>query len=260
MAKKKEPIEDLFLSDKDLREATIITEGRKSWTFRDYNLIFDRPTIIGASEANKIAGRIFLTGEVHADYIGDEAVEFLLGVNDAVVKDGIIPPLFTETRWKTIRMERFDPKFVWPIINPDLILEYSDAEVKRLQIPMDGAALDYFDFYESMIHSMKKHNGDFCVPSLSLKMDLDTQYCVSYLACLLLFGKPGYMGTHISEYFTSPETGRIFPTMKYRTLNSAEQKEVITLREKYGRIPSLVNDELIFVTTLYEDWTSGFTK
>jgi len=248
----KETNEDLYLSEEDLKKATIITEGRASWTFRAHNLIFDRLAIKGIAKIHKKAARILLTGETHVDYIGLEALNFLAGM-DAMPGSIPLEPLFLETKRGTIRMRRFDPKYVWRCVDPMLIVELAEEEINRLRIGMDPYALEYFDFYESMIWYMKEKNGDFCVPSLKRTMNRDTHFRTTYFSCLLLFGKPGYMGVEVSEYFSDPETLEGLKDIDFRVLNEREQKEVRKLREEYGRINALTYAELRFAIQLYQE-------
>ena len=247
-----ETTEVQYLSEEDLKKATIITEGKASWTFRAHNLIFDRLAIRGIAEVHKKAARILLTGETHVDYIGEEALDFLVGIDD--MSNSIpLEPLFLETKRNTIRMRRFDPKYVWRCIDPKIIVELAEEEIKRLNIGMDPYALEYFDFYESMIWYMKEKNGDFCVPSLKRTMNWDAHFRATYFTCLLLFGKPGYMGVDVSEYFSDPETLEGLKEIEFRVLNDREQKEVKKLREDHGRINALTNAELRFAVRLYQE-------
>ena len=245
-------MENLNLSEQDLKEATIITEGKPSWTFRGHNLIFDKPAIKGIAETHKKAARILLTGEAHVDYIGVEALDFLVSI-DNLPGDIQLEPLFIETKRETIRMRRFDPKFVWKCFDPKIIVKLAEEEIERIRINMDPYALEYFDFYESMIWYMKEKNGDFCVPSLKKTMNIEAHFCATYLTCLLLFGKPGYMDVHVSEYFSDPATLEGLNEIDFRVLNEKEQKEVRKLREEYGRINALTYAELRFAIQLYQE-------
>ena len=250
---KKEPIEEMYLDDEDMKAATIVTkEGRKSWTYRGDNLVFDKSVIRGAVKANPVASRIFLTGEVHMDYIGMEGFNFLAGI-DRAMEDTPIAPLFIETRNETIRMSRYDPEFVWREIEPNALMEMAKSEIERLHIEMDYKALEYFDFYQSMIWYMKQKNGDYCVPTLTRNISLDTHYHITYLTCLLLFNKSGYMGTHAAEFFANPTTLEFMKDMEYRVLKREEQKEVNELRKRCGRVPALTSKELMFAVRLYKD-------
>ena len=248
----KEAIKEIILSDKDLEEATVKTEGKKSWTFRGYNLIFDKPVIKGMSEVHKVASRILLTGEVNMDYIGEEAVGFLLDINDACLKEGInIPPLFEETKRMTIRMRRFDPKFVWRCVNPHLLIDLARDEIARIGITMEPEMLEYPDFYESLIYCMH-YNGKYYSAALWPCIPFDAHFTITYLNCLLLLNKSGYLGVHVSEFFTDPVILKYIWETRFRTLNKEEQKKVTGVREKAKHINELTNDELECMATLYE--------
>ncbi|MCL2129816.1 MAG: hypothetical protein FWH35_05630 [Treponema sp.] len=251
----KEPIEDLYLSEEDLKEVTVVTKGKKPWSFRAYNLIFDKLIIQNVVKADKRAARIFLTGESHIDYLGEDAVGLLLGIQNADIKSRVFTePLFTGTRNGTLRMTRFDPKFVWPCMDVDTLLDLVDDEMERLNLTLEGELLlDDFDFFESMIACMQKHNGEYCVPTIKRDMTLDEHFCNTYFACLLLFNKPRYMDVHVSTYFSNADTHRHFAQMEYRVLNEEEQKKVKVLKDKYGRLPWLTNEELLCVATLFEE-------
>jgi len=178
-----------------------------------------------------------------------------LGINDALASERTnIEPLFTETLRKTIRMSRFDPKFVWKCFDPRKLVDLIDAESKRLELGMDAATeLEYMDYYESIIHYMKEKNGEYFIPVLKRHMNMDYHFCVTYLTSLILFNKPGYMGVHVSEYFIDPVMLSYMRDMEYRNLTTEEQKEVKKLREKSGYLKALTNDELLFLVRLYGD-------
>ena len=52
---------------------------------------------------NPVAARIFVSGEVHEDYIGDMASTLLFAANETLKE-----PLFIQTKALTIQMTRFD--------------------------------------------------------------------------------------------------------------------------------------------------------
>ena len=250
----KEPIEDLYLSEEDLEKAKVKTEGRKSWTYRADNLIFDKPAITGIVETNKVASRILLTGEVNIDYIGSEAANFLLGINDAWLDIKFnVASLFEETKRKTIRMRRFDPKFVWPCVGPKLLIDLAREEIARIGIKMEPEMLEYPDFYESMIYCMHLYNGEFYAAVLEHGVPPDAHFAISYFNCLLLLNKPGYMGVPVAEFFTDPVNLKYIWETKFRTLKEEEQKKVIEVQKIGANITELINDELICMTTLYEE-------
>ena len=249
----KKPIEDLYLDEKLLREATVITEGKKSWTFRAHNLIFDKQSIKGIAEADRNAARIFIAGELPLNDIGPESFNFLIGSDDVNYKNRVyIDPLFERTRHDTIRMTRFDPKFVWPCINPEVFIDLAETEAARLGLDMDVRMMEHYDFYESMVHCMKVENGDFCVPALKAGMPPSLRFCVTYLMCLLLFWKPGYMGVPVAEFFSDSEALGYMKFMEWSILTEKEQKEIVSLRERYGKVSALTGPEIRFIINFFD--------
>ena len=84
--------------------------------------VSDKVVISAVAEKNKVAARVFVTGEVHEDYIGDAAVRLLVNINDVFYEMGAgREPLFVETREGTVRMARFAPEFVWRCFDPDTL-------------------------------------------------------------------------------------------------------------------------------------------
>jgi len=247
-------IENDPLTPEDIKRATIVTEGKPSWTFRGYHVAYDTPAIAQTSDAHPKASRIFITGEAHVKYLGREAYDFLVGLNSALIKDNMgLDPLFVETRRNTIRMARFDSKFVWKIIEPNLLFKLAQEEADRLSSSMDAKMMDYYDFYESFIHHLRQHDGAYNVPSIKRKMHPDAHFCATYLTCLLLFNKPGYMGVHVSEYFSDPDTLESLSTFDYYTLTPGEQKEAERLKKKYESVAALTNEELFFAAKLFDE-------
>ena len=245
---------DYYLDENDIKASTVFTKGRKSWTFRDYNLIFDKQMIERIFGVNPRAARILLTGEVRYDYLGEEPFNFLIGLNDIDVEEGFnIEPLFIATKRQTIRMSRFDPKFVWKVIGPETLMALAQDEISRLGINMPKEALEYYDFYESMIWYMNQENNDYCVPVLKKTMPFDIQFYVTYFTSLLLFNKPGYLGIPVTEYFTDPVAMECFKYMEFHSLDEEKAEEVERLRKELGHISAMTNEELIFAATLYED-------
>jgi hypothetical protein len=57
------------------------------WTARGEMISADKPVIQGLVNKNRVASRIFVTGEVAEGYIGDAATRLLLNINDAYYKD-----------------------------------------------------------------------------------------------------------------------------------------------------------------------------
>ena len=226
---------------------------KKAWTTRGKMLEVDHLLIEGIADKNSIAARIFVTGEVREDYIGEAAVRMLTSINDTLYDNGAnLPPLFIETKNETIRMTRFDPQYVWRCIHPDILTSLFIDELKRFNLNIDPRDLERFDFYESLIECIKEEKGDFIIPAKKKTGNLDWFYNSVYLSCLLLFGKPGYMDVHISEHFTDLTAEEHLKWAEYRSLTDKEIKEAVKLKEKYSAIDGLTNHELNFIVSLYE--------
>jgi hypothetical protein len=73
---------------------------------------------------------------------------------------------------------------------------------------------------------------------------LDDFYDVVYMGCLLLFDKPGYMGTPVYEHFALP---RGTPSLHFDELDAKELSVLDELQEKYGGLVGLTNHEVQFV-------------
>jgi len=226
---------------------------KRAWTMNGKMLAVDKQVIMALLDNDKIASRIFITGEVHEDYIGEAANRTLININDVYYTNGLTQePLFINTMDNTVRMTRFDPNFVWLCFHPEILVDLATEEAKRLGVKMDVWMMDHFDFYESMIAALKAEKGEFIIPIVQKGGDVNTYYNAVYLSCLLLFGKSNFLDIHISKHFSDQSAEAQLKYAKYRTLNVVEQKEVINLREKYGMLQFLTNPELNFIVSLYE--------
>jgi hypothetical protein len=127
---------------------------KKTWTARGELTENDKDIIMFLSEEKLMASRIFLSGEVHKDTVGELEVEAYEKVNLGMEKDFHQAPLFEYTSDLTWRMTRFNPREVWPFIKKGLLADLSDAELRRLglQVSVD---LRGYDFYEAMIAAIK---------------------------------------------------------------------------------------------------------
>jgi hypothetical protein len=160
-------------------------------------------------------------------------------------------PLFINTRNNTVHMARFDPEFVWRCFHPDILVGLVQDEIDRLGVDMDPWKMDYFDFYQNMAAAMKAAHGD--AAAVIKKGDsIDDFYHGIYLSCLLLFGKPGYMGVPVAEHFAQKEAADFLRSAEIFKLNEDEQKKLEGLRKEYGSIQALTNPEMNFVVDLYE--------
>jgi hypothetical protein len=222
------------------------------WTKRGEMISADRPVIQGLAGKSKAASRIFVTGEVAEDCIGGAAARLLLSINDVYYTDKAgCEPLFVQTRDDTIRMARFDPRFVWQRIHPDTLVELVQAEIDRLGVGMDPWKMDYFDFYQNMAAAMKAACGEDII-LVKAKSGIDDFYHGVYLACLLLFGKPGYMDVPVAEHFAQREAADFLRSAVFLQLDADELKRLEKMREEYGNIRALTNPEMHYVVDLYE--------
>jgi hypothetical protein len=225
--------------------------NKKTWTTKGEMLPPDRDVIRSISEKNPIAARIFVTGEVAEDYIGEAASRLLISVNNVYYEEGAgCEPLFTETRNHTIRMTRFEPVSVWGSINPDLLVKLINDEAERLGVPVDPYTIDNFDFYQEMVLSLVKKMG-IIIPAALKSAYIDDYYNAVYLSCLLLLNKQGYLDVPVSEYFAQPEVAKWMKTIDYRELNMVERNKLNDLIDKYGNIQALTNPELDFIVSFY---------
>jgi hypothetical protein len=216
----------------------------------------DKSVISFVAEKHRLAARIFVTGEAAEDYIGAAAVRCLIGANDVYCERDInSEPLFVETKEGTIRMARFEPRLVWGYFHPDLLFELFQDEVDRLgvgdKVGMVPRKMDYFDFYQSMAAAMKEAYGENIV-LMKARSNVDDLYQGVYLACLLLFGKPGYMDVPAAAHFAQQGAVEFIRTAIFLQLRHNELKRLEELREKYGGLTALTNPEVNFVIDLYE--------
>jgi hypothetical protein len=238
-----------------MNEKTDVRE--RIWTARGQMNSADKAVIRSIADKNRIAARIFITGEVHESYIGEAALRLLVNINDVYYehKQGLVPlglePLFIETKEHTVRMARFNPRIVWGCFHPDILTKLIADEAARMGVDLDPWAMEHFDFYQSITAYMKTKTGD-AVPVVKKPGTLDDFYNAVYLSCLILFGKPGYMDVQAAEHFAVPEAANFVKSAKFRELNRFEQKKLDGLREKYQNIQALTNPEMSFIVGLYE--------
>jgi hypothetical protein len=225
---------------------------KRAWTARGKMTEADKDVVQALVEKNKAAARIFVTGEVSSDYIGEAATRLLVSINDTLYKNGAgQEPLFTETRTDTIRMTRFDPEVVWGWFSPDTLVKLVEEEILRLGVIMDARAMDHFDFYESMVAAIKEERGEDWLPAVIEGSGIDTYYNAVYLSSLLLFGKPGYMDVPVAEHFAYQPNADFLISTEWNGLNEVQKKEAEKLRKEYGDIKALTNHELKFIVDLY---------
>jgi len=227
---------------------------KRAWTMNGKMLAIDKLVISALVENDKIASRIFVTGEVHEDYIGEFATRDLLNINKIFYSNEFtFEPLFINTMDDTVRMTRFDPNFVWRCFHPEILVDLVTQEAKRLGVKMNAWLMDHFDFYESMIAAIKAEKGEFIIPLVPKGGDEIAYYNACYLSCLLLFGKTNLFDIPVAKHFSEQSAEAQLKYVKYRTLNESEQKEVINLREQYGKLQNLTNPEINFVISLYDE-------
>jgi len=226
---------------------------KRAWTARGVMQEEDKAVIAALTDKNKVAARIFVTGEVHESYVGDAAARLLANINDTLYKNGVAKePLFIETKNDTIRMARFDPSFVWRCFDPHTLTSLVKDEADRLNVKMDPWAMEHFDFYESMISALVAEKGGLVIPKVKQGADLDWFYDSVYLTCLLLFRKPGYMDIPVTQHFSAPVAAEHLKWLEYRPLRMNEEAQVKKLQEEYKDIQALTNPELNFVVSLFE--------
>jgi hypothetical protein len=148
-------------------------------------------------------------------------------------------------------MTRFDPEFVWRCVHPDTLVDLVRDEAARLGVDMDPWKMDYFDFYQNMVAAMKATYGEDVI-MMKVRSSVNDFYHGVYLACLLLFGKPGYMGVPIAEHFAQKDAADFLRSAVFVLPNGAEAKKLAALRKDYGSIHALTNPEMHFVVNLYE--------
>jgi hypothetical protein len=222
------------------------------WTKRGEMLPDDKGLIQAITDKNRVAARIFVTGEVSEAYIGEAAVRFLISINDTCYENGAgEEPLFIQTRARTVRMARFDPAFVWRCFHPDILVGLVRDEIGRLGVDMDPWKMDYFDFYQNMAAAMKAAHGD-AAAVVKKEGNIDDFYHGVYLSCLLLFGKASYMDVPAAEHFARKEAADFLRGVEFIQLNKAGRKRHEELRKEYGSIHALTNPEMRFVVDIYE--------
>jgi hypothetical protein len=234
---------------------------KRAWTARGEMTIVDKEAVKAFSENDKVASRIFVTGEVHHDYIGEAAYRTLINYNDVLCKKEMeSEPLFVYTKENTIRMVRFDPNITWRCMHPELFARLVGEEYKRLGVNADPYMMDYFDFYESMIAEIKADKGDFILPIIPKGANLEYYYSAMYLSCLLLFGKPNYMDIPVAAYFSTQSGEAHLKYAEYRKLNKEQTEKVKKLREEYGRIQAITNYEMLFIVSIFAEEKSRKEK
>jgi hypothetical protein len=255
-AKRRGERSDIF-TDGEIDEMPSYTEEElaalpEPWTKRGEMLIADKAVIHGLVRESREAARIFVTGEVDEDYIGDIAARLLLNANDVYYKNRAgCEPLFVDTRNGTVRMTRFDPERVWRYLHPDVLIGLVQDEISRLGVDMDPWKMDHFDFYQNMAAAMKAAYGEDII-LIKARSGIDDFYHGVYLACLLLFGKPGYMDVPVAEHFAQKEAAGFLRSAVFLQLDGTERKTLETLRKEYGNVRALTNPEMMFVVDLYE--------
>ena len=197
------------------------------------------------------ASRIFVTGEVHKSYIGTDASCLLLSANEMTDE-----PLFVLTNNDTIRMTSFDPAVVWRCFHPDILSRLVEEESKRLGV--GGVILDFFDYYKSMLMTIKaRYEGKSIFPIIDKTLrselgDIDSLFLVSYLGSLLLFEKTGFEDVSPERFFAMPLAARFMQTVHYCILNERESSELRDLRQKHGNLKGLSNREINFLSRLFD--------
>jgi hypothetical protein len=183
---------------------------------------------------NPVASRIFITGEVALDYIGFIAGNTLLSTND------LLPdPLFILTRYNTIKMVRFNPEIIWPLICPDMICQLINAEQKRLGFTFP---LNYWDFYYSLIAALYAKTGsNYCFPIFKENNDT-TWYEACYLGGLLLFKKPNLMDVPITRHFALTICSK--NRFKMRILNKDECRKLDHIQDFTREQKQYTNNEM----------------
>jgi hypothetical protein len=229
---------------------------KRVWTARGVVTDGDKVVIGRIAGHNPVASRIFLTGEVHEDSIGEAASMLLTSINDVIDgamkgHDGkyIEEPLFVQTKQGTIQMARFEPEVVWRTFHPDLLQQIQGEEEKRLGVEVQ---LDEFDFYQSLISTFKAKYGEYILPVVEDYSGPDVFYNVMYLGALLLYGKPGYMAVPVSQHFALPESADFIRSVKFRPLAKVEKAKIVELRERHKVVQGLTNPELHLLLDLYD--------
>ncbi|MDR1073826.1 MAG: hypothetical protein LBL45_09165, partial [Treponema sp.] len=152
---KKRSAHSKHFTDEELDAAPSYTKEEmealpRPWTARGEMTGADKAVIQGLADKNRVAARIFVTGEV-----GEAATRLLVNVNDVYYKNNAgCEPLFVNTRNDTIRMTRFNPEAVWRCLHLDILVELVPDEIDRLGVNMDPWKMGCFDFYQNMAAAM----------------------------------------------------------------------------------------------------------
>jgi hypothetical protein len=222
------------------------------WTKRGEMLAADKRVITALAGEDRMAARIFVTGEVEESYIGEAAVRLLINANDVYYSNNAgCEPLFINTREGTVRMARFDPTVVWRWFHPGTLAGLVGDEAARIGVDIDPWKMNYFDFYQNMVAALKALYGEDII-MMKVRSGMNDFYHGIYLACLLLFGKAGYMDVPAAAHFARKEAAEFLRSAVFLQLKGDERKQLEDLRKKYGGIKALTNPEMNFVVDLYE--------
>jgi hypothetical protein len=217
----------------------------RRWTKRGVITEEDKKVITSIVGLNKVASRIFITGEVYEGIFNETPGTVLIGANDALKE-----PLFVMTKEKTVQMTRFDPEVVWKLINPKTLEELMALEETRLGV--GNIAIDEYDFYGSMVMHMQTQYGHVSVP-MTDKDDFDSFYQTMYMSCLWCYGKGGYMSVPVSRHFALPEAVKYMKNeFNTRALSTEEMTELEGLQKKYAGVQGITNPELDFLAKLHD--------
>jgi len=234
-----------------------VMEKQRAWTARGEITPEDKRVIRSIADRDEKAARIFVTGEAHECYLGEEAVKLLENINDVYYKYGMgLTPLFVATREDTVRMLRFEPREVWGCFHPDLLVKLIEEEAKRLHVDIDPWGVDEFDFYQEMARVIRLKIDDG-LPIAWKDSGIDDYYNAVYLSCLLLFNKPGYLDVPVATYFAQPKVAEWMAHVDYRKLTAPEIAKYMELESLYGNIPALTNPELHFIVDLLQRSKDG---
>jgi len=235
-----------------------VMEKRRAWTARGVMTEDDKAIVRAVAKNSSFAARVFVTGESHASYLGETAVQLLEGINDTLYKNNAgQEPLFVHTRDNTVRMLRFEPGVAWRCIHPDLFIELVKQESDRLHVDVDPHKMDIFDFYGEMARTIRIQTSEHSLPIAWKDSGIDDYYNAIYLSCLLIFGKPGYLDVPVAQWFAQPKVADWMAGVDYRLLTAPEIGKFMELETLYGGIQGLTNPELHFIVDLYQRSKSG---
>jgi hypothetical protein len=110
--------------------------------------------------------------------------------------------------------------------------------------------MEYFDFYQNMVKAMKGAYGGDVIRVR--QRGADSFYQGMYLACLLLFGKPGFMDVPAARHFAQKEAVDFLREAVFLKLRDGELKRLEELRREYGGVRLLTNPEMSFAVGLFE--------